>query len=303
MLNAEKSYTTESTAEYARFIRQYETIKENGRIMYAGTLLERAARIYPDTVALVCGQATITFKQLYEKAIKFSKYLIAHGIKPRDRAMILLENSIEFYIAYYGVWQTGAVVAPVNIFLHAQELQHIIKDAQPFALIISDTCAEQLKVIVEDNALHCITEEKLKHITEQADDGKPFTTTTLGEDEMAALLYTSGTTGFPKGVMLSSRNILTNLVQGVCRIDVTPGKDKIYAALPLFHSFAQNVCVWGSFFMGGTTVLVPKLERRFLLQALEHRPTIIAGVPTLYGLFCLMKNIPFDYVRYFINCY
>jgi long-chain acyl-CoA synthetase len=84
------------------------------------------------------------------------------------------------------------------------------------------------------------------------------------------------------------------------RIDVSTN-DSIFAALPLFHSFAQLCCVWGSFFLGGTAIVVPKIERKLLLQGLQYKPTIMMGVPALYGLFCLMKNAPFPAVRYFVT--
>jgi len=118
--------------------------------------------------------------------------------------------------------------------------------------------------------------------------------------EMAVLLYTSGTTGFPKGVMLSSANALINTIQGMPRIDFNR-QARVFCVLPLFHSFAQNTCVWASIIRGCTIILVPKIDRRMILKALKHKPDIFLGVPALYGLLCLLKTAPLGSVRYFVS--
>ena len=286
--------------EQERFNELYTSIKANGKIMFAGLLLQRAARLCPEHTALICRDVSITYQKLYEKAIAVSKKLIAMGIQPGDRVIILMENSIEFYIGYYGIWQTGAVVAPLNTFLHEKELHHIIKDAKPKAMIISNRFAERLQKFDGKLLPPYLIEDDIQILTEDAKPDPSFMIPCLPPNEMAALLYTSGTTGFPKGVMLSSKNIMTNLVQGICRINIYQ-TDSIYGALPLFHSFAQFGCVWGSFFLCCTTIIIPHIERRLLLEGLEHKPTLITGVPALYGLFCLMRNVPFDSVRYFVS--
>ncbi|MEX0939799.1 MAG: AMP-binding protein [Candidatus Babeliales bacterium] len=282
------------------FKKKYQDILIDGKIMYAGCLLQRAAQLYPDNIALICRDQKITFNELYKKATAVSKRLIAMDVKPRDRVILLFENSIEFYIGYYGIWQIGAVVAALNTFLHERELHHIIQNATPKAMVISNEFASRLEEFAGQELPQYITEDELQQITKTVETDNAFKVHSLEPDEMVALLYTSGTTGFPKGVMLSSKNIMTNLIQGICRTDATP-KDRVYAALPLFHSFAQNICVWGSFFVGASTIVIPRIERRLLLEGLEHKPTVAAGVPALYGLFCLMKTVPFDTIRFFIT--
>ena len=122
----------------------------------------------------------------------------------------------------------------------------------------------------------------------------------LDPDEMAVLLYTSGTTGLPKGVMLSSKNIMTNVLQGLSRLKVW-GNERVLGVLPLFHSFAQNACVWTPLFAGVTVILVPKIDRRYILEGLQQRPTMFLGVPALYGLLCLMKAAPIEGIKYFVS--
>lgn len=282
--------------EQERYHHLQESLTEQGQLLYAARLLERAARLFPETLALIINeQEKITYRELFAAACSVSNYLITRGVQPGDKIMILYENSIQFYKAYYGAWQTGAVVVPVNVFLHEQEVAHIINDAQPVIIFASDTQAAK---VAPEHAEKIVATKLLEEIA-QCKPTEPFTMRELPRDEMAALLYTSGTTGVPKGVMLSSNNIMTNIIQGVARFDFA-GQERIYCALPLFHSFTQNTCVWASTTCGVTVILVPSITRTNLLAACAHKPTVVLGVPGLFALFCRLK-VSFDTVRYCIS--
>jgi long-chain acyl-CoA synthetase len=286
--------------EHYAFDELYQTVVRHGKLMFAGRLLQRATQMHGDTTAIIYENESISYKQLYAHACALSKKLIEeYGLKPRDKAIICFENSPHFYIAYFAVWQAGAIVAPVNTFLKEKELAHIIADAQPALIFTSSERAALFTQSVE-NVPPIITEKDI-------DDGAPSTLSAelpdaiidLEPDELAALLYTSGTTGLPKGVMLSSKNIITNVLQ-IASLLGRPQEERIFAVLPLFHSFAQNTCVWSSIFYGITIILIAKIERRHILVGLEQEPTIFLGVPALYGLLCLMKTAPLDSVRLFV---
>lgn len=290
---------TQSMPEKDIFELLHRAIIVDNQIDYVGKILAYAARLYPDANALITHERTITYHHLYYYAILFSKRLQGQGIKPRDRVLLLFENSIEFYIAYFGIIQIGAVVAPLNTFLHERELAHIIKDAAPKLLVCSVERAEKLKEFATE--LPPILDEHAIEMNEEPPDKLPeFSITSLPFEEMVALLYTSGTTGFPKGVMLSSKNILTNVLQVVARFGITK-QQRIIAILPLFHSLAQNVCVWSSLLMGCSVIVAPKIDRRSLLRALEELPTIFVGVPALFGVLCLLKTAPLDSISYFFS--
>jgi long-chain acyl-CoA synthetase len=284
--------------EKERFDEYYQSILIDGKMMFVGLLLQRAAQHFPHNIALICQDVFVTYNELYRKTIAVSKQLIEMDVKPGDRVALLFENSIEFYLGYYGIWQAGAVVIPLNTFLHEKELYQIIENAQPKVMIISHKFAERLTELDGNKLPPFIHEKELISLANNAVDDPNYKIPCLPSDSVAAILYTSGTTGFPKGVMLSSKNILTNVIQGVCRTYASPN-DRVLAALPLFHSFAQTSFVWSTFFLGGTSIVVPRIDRKFLFEGLKHNPTVIAGVPALYGLFCLMRTVPFDHVRYF----
>lgn len=274
----------------------------DGNIMYMGRLAQRAAVLFPSKIALIARERTITYQELYARAIQVSALLQAKGVKPRDRVLLLWENSIEFYIAYFGIVQIGAVVAPLNVFLQAREIMHILNDAQPVAMIVSDELRAKLVDITDEQLPPLIRQKDIdltNPVTTQVQD---FAIVDLLPDEMVALLYTSGTTGFPKGVMISSRNIITNIAQGIARIGLgIDENERIFCILPLFHSFAQFTCLWAPFLTCSTVIVVARIDRRYLLDGLKHKPTIFLGVPALFGLLSLLKTAPLDSVKYFVS--
>jgi long-chain acyl-CoA synthetase len=280
------------------FDELYKTVMRNGKLMFAGRLLQRATHMHGDTIALIYENRTISYKKLYALACALSKKIVEqYGLKPRDKAIICFENSPEFYIAYFAMWQAGIIVAPVNTFLKEKELAHIIADAQP-AVILTSSDRVTLFEKTGTSLPPIVTEKDMDDVDELAEPGDAIVD--LQPEELAALLYTSGTTGMPKGVMLSSKNIMTNVLQ-IAALLGKPEEERILGVLPLFHSFAQNTCVWSAIFYGITIILVPKIERRQILEGLQHKPTIFLGVPALYGLLCLMKTAPLDSVRLFVS--
>jgi long-chain acyl-CoA synthetase len=284
--------------ELYSFDHLYQETLRNGKLMFAGRLLQRATQMHGDTIAIMNQDEKISYKKLYALACAFSKKLREqYGLKPRDKAIICFENAPQFYIAYFALWQAGIIVAPVNTFLKEKELSYIIADAQP-ALIFTSADRVELFKKSADNLPPIVTENDIDDADESAEIED--TIIDLEPEELAALLYTSGTTGLPKGVMLSSKNIMTNVLQ-IAALLGKPEEERILGVLPLFHSFAQNTCVWSAIFYGITIILVPKIERRYILEGLAHKPTIFLGVPALYGLLCLMKTAPLDSIRLFVS--
>jgi len=285
-----------------RFNKHYKAMHENNQMIFAGRLLQRAAERFPHATALICKEVSITFLQLYYHSLRFTRDLLAKGIKPHDRVCLLFENSIEYYIAYFGIWQTGAVVAPLNTFITEKELAHVINDSNPVALVVSEEFSHKLSALEQNGVVLPLVfiEPLLQNVNEFAQPPlDKYEIPSIDPDVMAALLYTSGTTGLPKGVMLSSRNLLTNVAQIISTIELSHN-DRMFGVLPLFHSFAQNACVWSSMFLGSSVIVVPKIERKWILEGFKHAPTIMLGVPTLYGLLCMMKTLDFSTVRYVI---
>lgn len=277
----------------------YHALVEQEHIDHLGVILQYAVKLYANDTALICNDRSVTYRELYIKACNISNLLKDRGVKPNDRVLLLLENSIAFYVAYFGIIQMGAVIVPLNTFLHEKELAHIITDSKPAFFICSSSRTEKIREFAIDLP-QMIDENALGLEDPVPAQVQEFHVTKIPFDSMVALLYTSGTTGFPKGVMLSSRNVLTNVVQVIARFGMVR-QERVLAVLPLFHSFAQNVCVWCSIMMGCTVIIVPKIERRALLSGLAKKPTVFLGVPALFGVLCLLKTAPIDDIAYFVS--
>lgn len=284
-----------SADELARFNTYINKISPNGTMMSLGHLLEWSAAQYGDDIALETEDHQISYTSLYHRACMFSELLKQQGVQHSDRVLVWVENSIEFYIAYFGALQIGAVVAPLNIYLTEHELTHIINDSQAKLVVTAKSFSDRLTQ-AHNHAPIIFIEDVIDLDAPATMDS--FSIADKDPDELALLLYTSGTTGLPKGVMLSTRNALTNSCQAIARIKFP--RCRILCVLPLFHSFTQNTCVWTPLLYGCTIILVPKIERRYIAAGLAKKPDIFLGVPALYGLLCMMKTAPIEGISYFI---
>ena len=200
----------------------------DGSLHYSGRLLERAAKRFGNDTALIGSAFTLTYKELYAHAVYMSNVLKKRGAKRGDRVLLLRENSLHFYVSYFAIWQIGAIAVPVNALLHSKELACIIDDAQPVVIITSPelqdkiaqiqehTSLESLPSVIVDDVINFAT--PYQRLKEAAD---VFEVASVDQDDLCLLLYTSGTTGKPKGVMLSSRNVMTNAMQCFARISLT----------------------------------------------------------------------------------
>lgn len=288
----------QAQSEHELFKILSDAFSINGRIMSLGRLAQRAAALYGSRTALICRDRSIDFQQIYQQSLRVGSLLRTHGVGAGDRVLLWWENSIEFYIGYFAIVQLGAVVAPLNVFLQESEMRHIVADCQPRVMLISNDLKAKIQVPLDQLPPIISTAE----IDAYQEPFEPYEPVDRDPDDLVALLYTSGTTGFPKGVMISSRNIMTNVAQGVARIGLgLEEHERLLGILPLFHSFAQFACVWSPFLMGACVIVVPRIERRYLLEGVKQQPTIFLGVPALYGLLALLKTVPLDSVKYFVS--
>jgi long-chain acyl-CoA synthetase len=291
-------YKYESAQERRIFNEMLAKLSPQGNLIHLGGLLAWAAQRHGDHTALLCQDHQISYRELYERTQMLAKLLQEKGIVPGQTVIIWLENSIEFYSAYFAILQLGAVVAPLNVYLTQRELLHVIADAH--AQLIITAHAFQERLVDAHIEIPILFKEDLK-LLETPVERTHIAPYSGSVDELAVLLYTSGTTGLPKGVALSSRNALINALQGLSRQPLDITRATVLCSLPLFHSFTQNACIWAPIIFGATVIVVPKVDRRMIIQGLQHKPDIVLGVPALYGLFCLMKNAPLAEVKLFIS--
>jgi len=284
--------------ERVRLHTLQQEFTHEGSLLSANHLLARTAELVPHKIALISPtRETITYSELAHTARRISTYIDSYNIQPGDRVVMLVDNSPFFYSTYYGIWQTGATVVPLSTFLHEAELRDIIAEAQPRLIIVSQEFVN--KISPTDMKYPVITENDLMKVIQGTMD-RHFTIKQLAPHDPAVILYTSGTTGRPKGVMLSSHGIMTSTIQGLSRFDFIDN-ELVLCPLPLFHSFTQSTCIWGSIAAGITIIILPKIMKGALIKSISLNPTIILGIPNFFGLLCRISPLSLTATRYCIS--
>ena len=301
-----------NTREWGFYTNLRQQWAQGDGLLSVSQMLARAAHRYPNRTALEEPERTVTYAAWWQEVLHCAQWLRAEGVQRGDRVMIFANNSCEFYVAYFAIWHLGAIAVPLNIYFHERELAGVISDANPRLILtrtaFTDTVSAALARAQNNSvAVHNLDEvmwedpfdAALTPVLEKALPEQHF-----AANDTALILYTSGTTGVPKGVMLSSQNIMTNALQVLARFKTVVGPsehDRFLSILPLFHVFAQNTCCWLPVMLGAAIIIVPRIERRALREGLEKAPTMFFGFPALYGLLALMKTAPLDSVRLFVS--
>ena len=266
------------------------------------SLLEGTAAEHPDRDAIVLGEARLSYAGADSLANKVANLLVSRGIKRGDKVAISCPNVPSFTIVYYGILKAGATVVPLNVLLKAPEVAYHLGDSDAVAYFCFegtpelpmareghvafgevDTC-EHFFVVTADPASDSPlggTETLSQAMAGQPDD---FTTVETNEEDTAVILYTSGTTGQPKGAELRHRNMRDNALLGEAVFGASPAHpDRLLCVLPLFHSFGQTVIQNQAFAYGGTVVMLPRFEPSAALQLMvKEQITFFAGVPTMF---------------------
>jgi long-chain acyl-CoA synthetase len=249
--------------------------------------VERGASSFPNHSAIIFEGAHLTYSELNKRANRITNALQAHGIQRGDRVALYLPNIPQFVICYLAVMKIGAMAVSINSMFKSEEVKYLIND-----------CAAKIIFTVGDFVPNIPRDEcpSLKHLVicegdaqgndtlEQwmAEAASEAVAINMDRNDPAVLLYTSGTTGFPKGATLSHGNIVSNIESTVHHARYTHN-DRMILFLPLFHVFGQNFIMNATFNAGATLVL----HRRFVLdEVLEsiqhHRVTMFFAVPTIY---------------------
>jgi long-chain acyl-CoA synthetase len=290
--------------------------------------LEDAARRYPDKTAtkivlkyLLGGRLTVggtlSYRELNNYADRFAAALAKLGVKPGDRVAVMLPNSPQFVIAFYGALKAGAVVVNVNPTYTARELEHQLIDAGAETIVMLNLFYKRLAEVRERTPIkHTIVTHIFdllpfpsKQLVERAqrkeadwvtvDPGpgcylfEPLLTNapskppqiTVKPDDVALFQYTGGTTGVPKAAMLTHKNLVANTLQVVSFLpSAEPGKETVMAAIPFFHVYGMTVAMNFAIYVGGEIVIVPNprpIDNVMRIIAKE-RATIFPGVPAMY---------------------
>ncbi|WP_228000119.1 long-chain-fatty-acid--CoA ligase [Nocardia australiensis] len=262
--------------------------------------LEDSARKYPSRDALVSGEDRFTYAETDALSNQIANLLVASGIEPGDRVAISCPNLPWFPIVYYGILKAGAVVVPLNILLKGAEIGYHLQDCGATAYICFEGGVDLPIGTYGREAFHeapsCRTmfviggddSTDVEGITPLStvlpSQPTAFESVVREATDTAVILYTSGTTGRPKGAELTHSNMVMNAIASNRLFDSTSSRpDTHLVTLPLFHSFGQTVNMNAGFAVGATLVLLPRFEAGAALEIMERESiTMFAGVPTMY---------------------
>lgn len=268
------------------------------------SLVDRSVSLYPDKPALAkVAQEPISYMQLREQIEKTILMLRENGIEKGDKVALLSENMPNWAIAYLSITYFGAVVVPILPDFHRSDVHHIIHHSEAKAIFVSE---KHLSTVEElnDSRLHFVIKldelEMIDAFTNHSYVSKikqKFTTNKEhnipAEDDMAALLYTSGTTGNSKGVMLSHKNLTTNALSSYSKASITPD-DIFLSILPLAHTLECTVGLLVPLLHGASVVYIDKAPTpNVLLKAFSIvKPTMMVSVPLIIEKIYKNKVLP-----------
>ncbi|MDH7800971.1 MULTISPECIES: AMP-binding protein [unclassified Rhizobium] len=258
------------------------------------------ARAESGDEALVYKEKSLSYREFSEAAARCAAALREAGTERGDRVVIFLPRGIEECWSIFGVSMASCVFVPVNALLKAQQIRHIIRDCGAKIVISNASMVDELNVALED-----LPEVKVL-LAEDIDSrsmAPAKASTAIGED-LAAILYTSGSTGSPKGVMLSHRNLLAGARIVRTYLEIT-GKDRILSILPFSFDYGLNQLLT-AVEQGATTIISTfRLGDDIVRDLRDHAITGLAGVPTVWAILTraapLLAKTPLPQLRYITN--
>lgn len=255
-------------------------------------MFDRTADSFPKKIGIVFGSKAITYKSLKEITQKLANSLYKLGLKDKDKVCLWLPNCPEFIYSYFAILRLGCIVVPINSMFRREEAKFVVENSGAKILICSIDKIEASEIILarvdslkylvcvprcdKDNVIN------FRSLIEETPLREAFH---IDSDSIAEILYTSGTTGKPKGACLTHRNLLANVKDSSLAIKVT-SRDCFLCILPLFHSFASTVCMLLPICKGAKIVVMRTIRpfKRVIRTVFRKRVTVFAAVPSLYKI-------------------
>ncbi|MDA0769100.1 MAG: AMP-binding protein [Chloroflexi bacterium] len=254
-------------------------------------LLSRTSKRLPDKVAIIDGDRTFTFQQLQSYSDKLAAALTGIGVSPGDRVGLLAPNCAEFEIAFFGIVKAGAIASTINSGYREREIAHQLNNSGAELLIVHEAMLEMAESAKSDipalKRMIVIKEGSIEPTSFwgiiEGSTSEPPAINVDALNDLVALPYSSGTTGFPKGVMLTHQNLTSNVEQLINRpgeAAVCTENDVVLVHLPLFHIYGMNVIMNPCIALGATQVMMGRFDMEYLLRLLsEHKVTVFYSVP------------------------
>ncbi len=291
---------------FSDFSTSLNQIIEQTRRHTVGDLLSRSANRFPDKIALIYNTERVTYRELEVRTNQVANLFASDGICRGTRIAILSKNNLDFVLVKYAVAKLGAILVPINYMLTAHEMAYILDHAEVSHLVAAQELAESLEKAMAytehlqvfdryliDTTPATIERDSWKTLSTSS---KAFNTTApqaeLFDDDVAQILYTSGTESRPKGVMLTHKSLISQYVS--CIVDgVMINRDVLIHALPFYHSAQLNCFLGPGIYLGVTGVILPHATPDLILNAARaERATHLFCPPTVW--IALLRKEAFD---------
>jgi long-chain acyl-CoA synthetase len=285
-----------ASAEKKAYVNLCVSVANQKRKTLIHHFLEYSARAFPDKIALIHGEVRASYAEINNRANNLAHWLIERGVSKGERVVVLLENSLEYVVSYYGVLKTGAIVAPLSTDLKPDNLRSLLKELDPSIMISSGRFERMLQATdLKDFGVQALLLKTAKFgwssspftIAAWEDICKnvivPDSNIQIEESDLSSIIYTSGSTGIPKGVMLSHKNIVSN-TNAICGYLQLTESDVQMVVLPFFYVMGKSL-LNTHFAVGGTVVINNKFAfpATVLKEMVEERVTGFSGVPSTYA--------------------
>jgi long-chain acyl-CoA synthetase len=267
-------------------------------------MMRATAERFGDRPAILSADGNVSFAQVDRRSDALAAALAGQGVGKGDRIALYCVNCAEFAIAYAGIVKAGAVVVPVNLLLKPREILYILNDAGVSGLIYHQLMAAGVAAFRDELAALrfavCIggeaTSPRDLDFTALCESTAPVPRPRLDPaEDLAAILYTSGTTGHPKGAMLTHRNLVSNTCSVRSALQLRPGEDRLLVVLPMFHSFAATVGTLTPLLHGLSLAPLAKFDPVAVSELIEAvAATVFLGVPSMYNV---LLRLPDEQVR------
>jgi long-chain acyl-CoA synthetase len=263
-------------------------------------MLQQSIQQHATHRAIVFGDRTLDFATFGALSDRVAAGLGHQGVRHGDRVGLYCVNSDAFALAYFGILKAGATVVPLNLLLNPREIAFMLRDAGATALIYHDLFADAVTAIRGDlpdlNTCICLGEKKF-HTDDLPWTGLLNNAEAVPEiefqptEDIAVILYTSGTTGRPKGAMLTHSNLIANTCSIKAALHLEPGKDVILVVLPMFHAFAATVGMLFPLLHGCTLVPLPKFDPEQVAHTIAATGvTLLPAVPSMYNVMLRLRD-------------
>jgi long-chain acyl-CoA synthetase len=257
-------------------------------------VLTRTSTAQPDRVALRLDTTDVTYASLDDASGRVAALLTSRGVRPGDRVGVMLPNVPEFASIYYGVLRAGAVVVPMNPLLKAREVSYYLADSGAPLLFCWHAAADEARNGAGGaGGAEVVAVEPTTFAALLASFAPETGVVDRKADDTAVILYTSGTTGRPKGAELTHDNLVRNVEASLGDLLRLTPDDVVFGGLPLFHAFGQTTTLNAAIATGATLLLMPRFNPASALTLLaENHATVFTGVPTMYSALLAVPDAP-----------